>query len=239
MSFPNIPQITPTISINRAQVTNLLLASIALEELGLAHILNAEGEKLQAALGTLRGLSVTVPSFAGLITINREVRKTLQTIIKKEMLLQFKLEDILDIPPETPPTPPTPEFVEAGSAWSVGTDFGTGNAQYTTLGAEETDKTVVLGLGANHTPIGTVHMVRQGNNLEVTIAVVNPYVMDQVHLYVSNVAPVNSAPGLFPYQFTVNDPALYFTSHTFVVDVSAFAGEMLFIAAHAHILQPV
>jgi len=240
MSFPNIPQITPTISINRAQVTNLLLASIALEELGLAHILNAEGEKLQAALGTLPGLSVTVSSFAGLITIDREVRKTLQTIIKKEMLLQFKLEDILDIPSETPtpPTPPTPEFEDVGSAWSVGTDFGTGNAQYTTLGADENEKTVVLGLGANHIPIGTVHMLRQGNNLEVTIATVAPFVMDQVHLYVSNVAPVNSAPGLFPYQFTVNDPALYFTSHTFVVDVSAFAGEMLFIAAHAHVLQP-
>lgn len=99
MSFPSIPQIAPTISLNRAQVVNLLLASVAFEELGLAHIINAEGEKLQAALGTLPGLSVTASSFAGLISINREVRKTLQTALKSQMLLQFKLEDILDIPP--------------------------------------------------------------------------------------------------------------------------------------------
>ncbi len=85
----------------------------------------------------------------------------------------------------------------------------------------------------------SIRLWEQMKMKKVTIATVNPFVMDQVHLYVSNVAPVNSAPDLFPYQFTVNDPALYFTSHTFVVDVSAFAGEMLFIAAHAHILQPV
>lgn len=238
MSFPTIPPITPAIRIDRTQIINLLLASIAFEELGLAHIINAEGEKLQAALGNLPDLPVAASSFNDLITIDREVRKTLQTIIKKEMLLQFKLEGILEIPPETP-APPTPEYEDVGSAWSVGTDFGTGNAQYTTLGAEEDEKTVVLGLGANHIPIGTVHLLRQGNNLEVTIATVDPYVMDQVHLYVSNAAPVNSNPGGFPYQFTVNDPALYFTSHTFVIDVSAFVGQTLYIAAHAHILQPV
>lgn len=99
MSFPTIPQIAPTISINRTQVVNLLLASVALEELGLAHVINAEGEKMQAALGTLPGLSVTAPSFAALISINREVRRTLQTVLKTQMLLQFKLEEILDIPP--------------------------------------------------------------------------------------------------------------------------------------------
>ena len=99
MSFPTIPQITPTISLNRSQVVNLLLASVAFEELGLAHIINAEGEKLQAALGTLPGLSVTAPNFQGLLSINREVRRTLQTALKSQMLLQFKLEEILDIPP--------------------------------------------------------------------------------------------------------------------------------------------
>ena len=57
MSQANIPNITPTITINRDDVINLLLASIALEELGLAHIINAEAEKIQYAIGTLPGLT--------------------------------------------------------------------------------------------------------------------------------------------------------------------------------------
>ena len=99
MSLPTIPRITPSISINRTQVINMLLASVALEEIGLAHIINAEGEKLQAVLGTLPGLSITATSISGLLSVNREVRRSLQTVLKNQMLLEFKLEDILDIPP--------------------------------------------------------------------------------------------------------------------------------------------
>jgi len=98
MSFPTIPEISPTISLDRTQVINLLLASVALEELSLAHIINAEAEKLQAVLGTLPGLAITATTISGLLSVNREVRRTLQTVLKKEMLLEFKLEDILDIP---------------------------------------------------------------------------------------------------------------------------------------------
>ncbi|MCK9313983.1 MAG: hypothetical protein M0P20_08060, partial [Methanocorpusculum sp.] len=177
MSFPTIPTITPSISINRTQVINMLLASIALEELGLAHIINAEGEKLQAVLGTLPGLSITATSISGLLSINREVRRTLQTVVKSQMLLQFKLEDILEIPL------PPPVFVDAGSAWAVGVEYGTGNAQYITLESTETEKTVVLGLGATNIPVGTVHLLRQNNNLLVTFTTDFPYVMDLVHLY--------------------------------------------------------
>ena len=41
----------------REDAVNQILSSIAMEELGLSHILNAEGEKLQYILGTLPGLS--------------------------------------------------------------------------------------------------------------------------------------------------------------------------------------
>lgn len=46
MSQPNLPIITPNISLTREETINLLLASIAMQELGLAHIINVEGEKL-------------------------------------------------------------------------------------------------------------------------------------------------------------------------------------------------
>jgi hypothetical protein len=100
VSFPNIPDVSPVIDINREDVINLLLASIAFEELGLAHLVNAEAEKIQFVLGTLEGqiLPDTPPTLDDLLEINRGVERTLRSVIKNQMLLQFKLEDILEVP---------------------------------------------------------------------------------------------------------------------------------------------
>lgn len=102
MSFPNIPNVTPNISINRNQAVNLLLASIAFEELGLAHIINAEAEKIQFVLGTVPNETTSVchVKLSDLIAIDRSVEQMLRSVIKKEMLLGFKLEDVLKIPCE-------------------------------------------------------------------------------------------------------------------------------------------
>jgi hypothetical protein len=105
MSVPTVPNISPEINLPRHQVINLLLASIAFEELGLAHLINAEAEKIQSVLGTLHkdqntdgNNTVNNPSVEDLERIDKVVRKVLQDIIKKEMLLQFKLENVLQIP---------------------------------------------------------------------------------------------------------------------------------------------
>jgi hypothetical protein len=99
MSYPNIPNINPEINICREDVINILLASIGLEELGLAHIINAEAEKIQYVLGTLgTDCPAPCPSIDDLLTINRSVERTLRNVIKNQMLLQFKLEDVMDIP---------------------------------------------------------------------------------------------------------------------------------------------
>ncbi len=100
MGMANIPNVAPEIDLDREDVINLLLASIAFEELGLAHLINAEAEKIQFVLGTLEGQTPpdTPPTLDELLQINRSVEQTLRSIIKKEMLLQFKLEDVLDIP---------------------------------------------------------------------------------------------------------------------------------------------
>ncbi len=246
MSFPNIPPVDAAIDITTEDAVNLLLASIAFEELGLAHIINAEAEKLQYVLGTLDSQTVLeeAPTIEELLEINHSIDQTLRDVIKKEMLLQFKLEDTITISTTTTSTTTTTtttteEPIDVGSAWSVGTNFGQGNAQYTTLGPREQEKTVVLGLGSTYIPVGTVHLLRDGNDLLVTISTVYPYLMDQNHLYVSDEVPVNSAPGSFPYQYTVTEPEDYFATHTFQVDVSAYVGDTLYIAAHAHILQQV
>ncbi|SFX69347.1 hypothetical protein SAMN04487866_11816 [Thermoactinomyces sp. DSM 45891] len=96
MSQANIPNITPTITIAREDVITLLLSSIALEELGLSHILNAEGEKLQYVLGTLPGVTTPfTPTLAELLAINDSVRQTIRALKKKEWILQMKLENVL------------------------------------------------------------------------------------------------------------------------------------------------
>ena len=85
MSAPIIQQ--PTNPVDRTQAIADIIESIALEETGLAHIINAEGEKIQAGL-------VIAKSISDLVEINSSVKDTLVNVIKLQMLLQFKLEEI-------------------------------------------------------------------------------------------------------------------------------------------------
>lgn len=89
------------ISVSVEQTIPLLLSSIALEELALAHIINAEAEKLQFVLGTLGDTGVTLSpaevSLGDLLDVNASVQRTLRDVIKKEMLLEFKFENVLDL----------------------------------------------------------------------------------------------------------------------------------------------
>lgn len=98
MSFPNIPSVSPEIKITAEEAAKLLLASIAFEELGLAHIINAEAEKIQYVLGTLPGQTKPLTANIEEITsVDQTVERILKTVIKNQMLLQFKLEDVLNI----------------------------------------------------------------------------------------------------------------------------------------------
>lgn len=91
MSLPNIPDIKPKITVKREQAINLILASIAMEEISLSHILNAEGEKIQSVI------CHDDHTIHDLLKVNRSVERTLRNVIKTQMLLQFKLEDTLDL----------------------------------------------------------------------------------------------------------------------------------------------
>ncbi|MED1915382.1 hypothetical protein [Brevibacillus sp. DP1.3A] len=101
MSQPTIPNITPTISVTIEQSVSLLLTSIALEELALVNIMNAEAEKLQFVVGTSGITPEVVPTISDILAVHNSVRRTLQDVIKKEMLLQFKLENLVSIIPST------------------------------------------------------------------------------------------------------------------------------------------
>ena len=73
-------------AIDKEQAIADIIESIALEETGLAHIINAEGEKNQRALEI-------ADSTDDLINVNKSVKDTIVNIIKMQMLLQFKLEE--------------------------------------------------------------------------------------------------------------------------------------------------
>lgn len=92
--MPNIPDIDPKITLDRCKTIELLLSSIALEEISLSHILNAEGEKLQLFLKT------NPTCLEDFIKINNSVNKTLRTVVKSQILLQFKLEDVISLDTE-------------------------------------------------------------------------------------------------------------------------------------------
>ena len=97
MSMPKIPDINPDINIDRDDAINIIIMSIAMEELALAHILNAEGEKLQYVLGTLEGREPGEITICDIMSVNRSIQKTLRDVMKTEMLLQLKLEDAIEL----------------------------------------------------------------------------------------------------------------------------------------------
>nr|WP_301294554.1 collagen-like protein [Bacillus amyloliquefaciens] len=127
-----MPNITPVVTLSRDDTINLLLSSIAMEELGMAHILNAEGEKIQYALGTIPGLTGPPSSLADILNLNESVRDTLDSLMKQELLLGSKLDSISNIPTlagptgATGPTGPTGAVGPAGATGPTGAIGPTG-----------------------------------------------------------------------------------------------------------------
>jgi len=91
-----------------------ILSSIAMEELALSHILNAEGEKLQYVLGTLDESELPVPlTIDEIIDINQSVKDMVQQVGFTQMLLLGKMTEALrayEKSGENPPPPPSSLF---------------------------------------------------------------------------------------------------------------------------------
>ena len=86
----------------------MIIASIAMEELALSHIVNAEGEKLQYVLGTLPGGHEICASTQEILEVNKSVKDLLDTVMQSQMLLKGKLEKALEAGGHVPAPMPEP-----------------------------------------------------------------------------------------------------------------------------------
>lgn len=79
----SMPVIVPG-TVTRPQAISDIIESVALEQTGLSHILNAEGEKIQAAVanGTIDQM----------LAVNKSVQSMVNTVARLETVLQMKLE---------------------------------------------------------------------------------------------------------------------------------------------------
>ena len=101
MSMPNIPNITPEIDISFKDSVNLLLTSIAMEEISLSKIMDEEANKIKTVLCGFKNCKANAQD---VIDINESANRTIKSLIKMQMLLQFKLEDVKSLIPTTTKT---------------------------------------------------------------------------------------------------------------------------------------
>ena len=157
MSQPTFPQIDPPLT--REGSLNEIIASIAMEELSLIHILNAEGEKLQYVLGTLPGLEEAA-ALEEVIRANQSVQDTLSSVVEQQMLLSAKLGAALSAPvlpgptgPAGPTGPTGPAAGATGATGPTGPDGAAGAVGATgptgPTGAAGPNPTATAGFAAN------------------------------------------------------------------------------------------
>ena len=103
MSMPSFPP--NGADMTREEALTMIIASIAMEELALSHILNAEGEKLQYILGTLPGSGACVCP-RDVLDVNKSVTALVEVVTQNQMLLKNKLSQVLEFCPPPPPPPP-------------------------------------------------------------------------------------------------------------------------------------
>ncbi len=131
MSIPSFPTDAPPMG--RDNIVNQILASVALEELSLSHILNASGEGLQHILGTLPGQSLSDATAGEIVAANESVRDLLEMSSQNQRLLMEKMKmalyggtyegctSVTGATGPTGPTGPAANPLSASSAFAANT----------------------------------------------------------------------------------------------------------------------
>ena len=85
MSMPSFPP--NGADMTQEEALTMIIASIAMEELALSHILNAEGEKLQYILGTLPGTSPCACPH-DVLAVNKSVTALVEAVTQNQMTVE-------------------------------------------------------------------------------------------------------------------------------------------------------
>ncbi|WP_310605334.1 BclA C-terminal domain-containing protein [Anaerosporobacter sp.] len=174
MSQPSFPSISPAIT--RDDAVNQILSSIAMEELGLSHIINTEGEKLQYILGTLPGVTGPNPTVDEVLAANESVKSTLEAISQNQLLYKGKLQTVLTASPLVGPTGPTgavgasgPAGGPTGPTGPTGPEGPTGptgiNGTVGVTGPTGGNFTSTTAFAGNHTTTGTIAIAVGGTDI--------------------------------------------------------------------------
>lgn len=153
MSMPSFPASGPVIS--REEAVNQIIASIALEELSLSHILNAGGESLQYVLGTLAGQQGSNASTSEVLAASESVLELLEASAENQHLLKEKLKEVLSsVPSQGIPGP-------AGPAGATG-PAGIGASAATAFAANTRGTILVVTQAGTAIPLPDNHLLSPG-----------------------------------------------------------------------------
>ena len=106
MSMPQFPDSKKILT--REEAINAILTSIALEEVALSHIINAEGEKIQYVIQQAQKKHGA--DLNAVLMTNKSVANILEQIKDIQIILKSKLRIAADLLPDNPsPKPPKPK----------------------------------------------------------------------------------------------------------------------------------
>ncbi len=166
MSQPSFPTISPPL--DRGDAINQIISSIAYEELGLSHILNAEGENLQFVLGSLPGLTGGNATYEEVVDVNGSVQDMLDSVLGSQLMLNSKMAAALQapvIPGVTGATGATgatgPAEGAAGATGATGPTGAPGPNLTATAGyaVNTAGSTISVALGATNVPLPSVQLL--------------------------------------------------------------------------------
>lgn len=105
MSMPEFPSSEAILT--REQAINAILTSIAMEEIALSHIMNAEGEKIQYAIEYIKANNTSC-DLHKLLEINKSAAEMLEQITDMQIVLKNKMRLAVKHLSPRPPHPPCP-----------------------------------------------------------------------------------------------------------------------------------